>query len=64
MSALSPRLITTRKKRIKKMLIDLNGMTAVEWANTWNIDIANVELCDYCGEFGEWTGMALECYCH
>jgi hypothetical protein len=46
------------------MLIDLNGMTAVEWANTWNIDIANVELCDYCGEFGEWTGMALECYCH
>jgi hypothetical protein len=47
-----------------EVLVDTNGMTAQEWATTWSIDLANVELCDYCGEFGEWTGIALECYCH
>ncbi len=46
------------------MLVDVNGMTSVEWATAWKIDLANVELCDYCNEFGEWTGMALECACH
>jgi hypothetical protein len=62
MSALPYRLIPRTEE--KQMLVDVNGMTAQEWATAWDKDIANVELCDYCGEFGEWTGMALECYCH